>query len=152
MFYYVIMDLKELFFLFMTIPAIFLLVMLEEGERKREMKEFDKITEKYINSSYNTKLITLCCSIIATLYGILKLEQNKNKDIVKNNPDKNLHTKLVVILGFCSLLSFHFYADFELQNNKVLKYGYIIYGIIGLIFLFKYFTRKDLRNDLMKGR
>ena len=146
------MNIEELFYLFMVAPFIFLLVKLDEGKRKREMKEFDKITEKYINSSYNTKLITLCCSIIATLYGILKLEKNKNKDIVKNNPDKNLHTKLVVILVICSLLSFHFYADFKLQNNKVLKYGYIIYGIIGLIFLFKYFTRKDLRNDFMKGR
>ena len=150
------MNIEELFSFFMVVPFIFLLVKLKEEERKRESKRrkeaWDKSIKGYLNSSYNTKLISLCCSIIATLYGILKLEQNKNKDIVKNNPDKNLDTKLMVVLIILLAGSSHFYPDFKIQNNKVLKYGYIIYGIIGLIFLFKYFTRKDLRNDFMKGR
>ncbi len=146
------MNIENLFVSFMFVPLFFLLVKLKKEERKRDKEAWDKSIKGYLNSSYNTKLISLCCSIIATLYGILKLEQNKNKDIVKNNPDKNLDTKLMVVLIILLAGSSHFYPDFKIQNNKVLKYGYIIYGIIGLIFLFKYFTRKDLRNDFMKGR
>jgi hypothetical protein len=142
------MNIENLFVSFMFVPLFFLLVKLKKEERKRDKEALDKSIKGYLNSSYNTKLISLCFSIIATLYGILKLEQNKNKDIVKNNPDKNLYTKLMVVLIILLSGSSHFYADFKIQNNKVLKYGYIIYGIIGLIFLFKYFTRKDIRNDL----
>ena len=53
------MNIEELFSWFMVAPFIFLLGKLEEGKRKREMKEFDKSIKGYLNSSYNTKLISL---------------------------------------------------------------------------------------------
>ena len=122
----------------------------DEKRKKRFKKQAKEIMSAYIKSSYNTKLIILACLMIATIYGIFKIENEKLDE--SNFENNNLDLKLYVIVIFVAWGLVNSYSFFGVENNKLLKYSYIIYDIIGLFFLFKFFKREDRQNQIIYER
>tara|TARA_B100001063_G_scaffold178825_1_gene167840 strand:+ start:608 stop:1084 length:477 start_codon:yes stop_codon:yes gene_type:complete len=120
-----------------------------EQRTTRKKKEAMEMISNYMKLPFSIKLIVLSCFIIVTLHGIFEIEKNEKIDTHKQS---GLSLKLISILLLVIVGTVNSYVLFKQENNKILKYGYMSYGAIGLFYAFKYFSHKDLRNDFMKGR
>jgi hypothetical protein len=114
------------------------------GQRHtRQKKEVMEMISNYMKLPFSIKLIVLSCFIIITLHGIFEIE--KNEKITHKQNDLSLKLSITNILVLIGTLNS--YVLFKQENNKLLKYGYMSYGAIGLFYAFKYLNRKDLRNS-----
>lgn len=115
----------------------------------RQKKEVMEMISNYMKLPFSIKLIVLSCFIIITLHGIFEIEKNEKIDTHKQNElDLKLSiTNILVLIG-----TLNSYVLFKQENNKLLKYGYMSYGAIGLFYAFKYLNRKDLRNSFTSSR
>ena len=115
----------------------------------RQKKEVMEMISNYMKLPFSIKLIVLSCFIIITLHGIFEIEKNEKIDTHKHN---ELDFKLISILILVLIGTVNSYALFKQENNKILKYGYMSYGAIGLFYAFKYLSHKDLRDSLFSSR
>ena len=115
----------------------------------RQKKEVMEMISNYMKLPFSIKFIVLSCFIIITLHGIFEIEKNEKIDTHKPN---ELDLKLISILILVIIGTINSYILFQKENNKILKYGYTIYGAIGLFYAFKYLSHKDLRRSLFSSR
>ena len=105
----------------------------------------------YVKLPFNIKLIVLSCFTLITLHGIFEIrgfmygEKNLLSSLVrKDKKIKKLTEKLnnILLLALVGIpLSF---ILSQIENNKLLIYGYISYCMIGSFYIAKFHSNQHL--------
>ena len=114
----------------------------------RQKKEVMEMISNYMKLPFSIKLIVLSCFTLITLHGIFEIEKNEKID---NHKQSGLSLKLISILLLVIVGTLNSYILFKQENNKLLKYGYMSYGAIGLFYVFKFLNHKDLRQSFFSS-
>jgi uncharacterized membrane protein len=119
-----------------------------QQKQERQKKDHMEMISNYMKLPFSIKFIVLSCFIIITLHGIFEIE--KNEKITHKQNELSLKLSIINILVLIGTINS--YVLFKQENNKILKYGYTIYGAIGLFYAFKFLSHKDLRRSFFSSR